>query len=270
PISAKCDSCSAQFKLKDEFAGKKVKCPKCSKPFMVPSVRKKVAQQPPNDGYGLEPVQPRQAMNPMLDLLDDMGVESTPLGPVCPKCSAELTPGAIICMECGYNMETGKQLETMTFKDPTEVGSGMSDAEQLVAKAEKEMDESPISLDDQNFGDGADSFLIAAVAGIVMLVLAAIGVGTIFLMDKIGEQVNTALISICGSIGIYIACGGWITWVAFKARPGHGLGCLLSGFLYGIVFGFIQGKTLMLPAIICLASILIGIVSTLVYMAGAA
>ena len=236
---------------------------------MVPAIRRQPApQKKASDGYDLAPAQPRQAMNPMLDLLDDMGVESTPLGPVCQQCGSEMAPGAIICVECGYNNETGKMLETTTYKDPTEVGSGMSDAEQMIAKAEKEIDESPVSATDQNFGDGADSILIAVVAMVVMVILAGIGVGTIFVMDRIGEQVNTALISVCGSVCIYLACGTWITYVAFSSKPAHGLGCLFSVGLYAIIFGFMQGKTLLLPAIICLASILIGIVSWLVYSAG--
>jgi predicted Zn finger-like uncharacterized protein len=37
PISVHCPSCSAAFKVKDEYAGKRAKCPKCSEPLTIPA-----------------------------------------------------------------------------------------------------------------------------------------------------------------------------------------------------------------------------------------
>ncbi len=267
PITAKCNSCAAQFKVKDEWAGKRVKCPKCSEALVIPKPQQ--ASVPvQNDPYQLAPPVSRPAANPMLDLLDDAGVESTPRGPVCPTCGVEVSPTAVVCVECGYNIETGKQLETVTYREVGETDAGMSDAEKMLARAEKEIDEMPVSASQQDFGDGADSYFITFAALIVAGVLVAIGVGVIFVMDKVGENVNTALISMCGSIAIYLFCAVWITFFAFRAKALHGLGCLFSGGLYSIIFGFMQGRALMLPAGICSFSILIGIVSYLVFAAG--
>ncbi len=36
-IEVTCPNCSATFKAKDEFAGKKAKCPKCGGRIVVPS-----------------------------------------------------------------------------------------------------------------------------------------------------------------------------------------------------------------------------------------
>lgn len=202
----------------------------------------------------------------MLDLLDDVGVESKPRGAVCNNCGAELSAMAIICVECGFNNETGKQLETSAYNDPGVVDEGMTDAEKMLAQAEKEIDETPVSAADQDFGDGADSILIAGAAVVGAAILIGLGVGTIFVMDQIGENVNTALISLFGSGAIYLFCAAWIAFFAFKAKPIHGLGCLFSAGLYCIVFGFIQGKALMLQAIICCAAILIGVISYLVFI----
>lgn len=271
PITAQCDSCTAKFKVKEELAGKKVKCPKCSKPFTIKAVSKAKPNPKPKpkskpikkavDEFDLAPATPRMAANPMLDLLDTAGVESTPKGPVCTNCGSELSPMAIICIECGFNNDTGKQLETATYSDPGVVDSGMTDAEKILAKAEKEIDEMPVSAADQDFGDGADSFLIAGVALVGAAILVGIGLGVMFTMDKIGEEVNTGLISFFGAIGLYLFCVAWITFIAFKAKPLHGVICMFSGGLYCIIFGFMQGKALLMPTIICLISMLIGLIS---------
>ena len=102
---------------------------------------------------------------------------------------------------------------------------------------------------------------MADLALVVMLVLAGLGVGTIFVMDRIGENINTAWISFYGALGIYAFCVIWITSIAFRAKPIHGLACVFTAGLYCIVFGFMQGKTLLLPTLICCFGILIGLLS---------
>lgn len=270
PITAQCDSCSAKFKVKDQLAGKTVKCPKCAKPFTIRSaVQAKPKAAAAADEYSLAPAPVVPKHNPMLDLLDQAGVEATPRGPVCHHCGAEMPANSVICIECGYNIETGKQLETTSYADDGGfVEAGMSDAEKMLARAEQEIDESPVSADDQNFGDGADSFLLAVVCVVIALVLTGIGVGTIFVMDKIGENVNTALISMFGSMAMYLFCAIWITIVGFRAKPVHGLACLLTGGLYCIVFGFMMGRALLMPTLICLFAIVIGLISFAVAAAG--
>ncbi len=260
------------MKVRDELAGKRVKCPKCSQPFTVPAQRQaatavgQVKSPTGNSGsdrdeYTLAPAAPVRSHNPMLDLLDEAGVESAARGRVCNNCGSDLAARAIICIECGFNNETGKLLETTTYFSRADAVAGMSDTEKILAKAEKEIEDMPISASEQDFGDGADSILIALVAVVGALILTGIGVGTIFVMDKIGENINTALISFFGSIGIYSFCSIWITTVAFRAKPLHGLACLFTGGLYCIVFGFMQGRALLLPTLICCFAIVIGAIS---------
>ena len=271
PITAKCSSCTAQFKVKSELAGRTVKCPKCSQPFKIPAAGKTAqAQQkkpaPAADEYNLAPPTPVTSHNPMLDLLEQAGVEAKPRGPVCDSCGSELSPTAIICVECGYNTETGKQLDSSTASSASELEDGRSDAEKLLARAEQEIDDSPIGSEDQDFGDGADSFVLAMVCVVGALVLTGIGVGTIFVMDAIGDQVNTALISVFGSLAMYLFCAGWITIIGFQAKSIHGIACLFTGGLYAIVFGFMNGKALLIPTLITLFSIVIGAISYAVYI----
>ena len=91
PIPVVCQ-CGAKFQAKDALAGKRVKCPKCGNPLAIP--RPQVA-----------------AAAPLEDLLDEVGVEESVV-PRCPECKAELKPGVVLCVECGFDLKTGKKLKT--------------------------------------------------------------------------------------------------------------------------------------------------------------
>ncbi len=279
-IKAKCEKCAARFQAKDELAGKRVKCPKCGEPMRIsdapvvaiqapakagvrsaPAAHQTATRRPPANFAGAAGFSARRD-NPLLDLLDEAGVESMPAGPLCTHCGAEMGATAIICVECGFNMATGKQLVTDTYGNDPSIDGDLTDGQKLLARAEKEIDDSPITAVGQDFGDGADSMLIAVVALVVMGVLVGIGVGVIFLMDQISESINSAKISFFASIGIYALCAIWITIVAFLMKPLQGIVCAATAGLYCIVFGFMQGKTLLIPTIILLASIVIGLLSS--------
>ena len=266
-IKAKCGNCGTGFKAKPQLAGRKVKCPKCKNPLKIPaagaSAEKSQKKKPSRSAKPAKASAGVGAANPMFDLLRDAGVESVAAGPSCMNCGASMGPAAIICVDCGFNAETGQHLRTETGEDGGEGGYDLesNDAEKLIAKADRELDENEISDIDPDFGDGADSMLIAAVAGIVMVVLVGIGLAVIFLMDQIAEFISPPMISFCASIGLYLMCAIWITIVAFMMKPVQGIICTATAGLYCIVFGFMQGKTLILPTIILLASIFIGLLS---------
>lgn len=257
-IKARCDSCGSSFQAKDSLAGRRVKCPKCSQPLVVPKPASgKVAQGAVTASSG-------QAHNPLLDLLDEVNVKAAARGPTCPNCASEMSPNAIVCVECGYNVETGQQLSTDVYGEEEAQGVadvGMTDAEKIMAKAEKEIDESPVTAHGQDFGDGADSFLIAGIAGAILLVLVGIGLAVIFTMDLISTVVASWFISFLASIGMIIAMGTWITIVAFLQKPAHGVACILTGGLWCIPYGFMQGRQLIMPTIILIGSFVVGIAS---------
>ncbi|MEM7455625.1 MAG: hypothetical protein AAF456_14830 [Planctomycetota bacterium] len=260
-IKVRCESCGIGFKAKNALAGRRVPCPKCKQPIDIP--RPEAAQgavaaagaaaQPAGGGY-----------NPLLDLLDEAGVESTPRGPTCESCGMEMPMNAVVCVHCGYNRETGRRMETAVFDDDEEssMDGGMTDADKIMARAEQEIDDMPVTAVGQDFGDGADSIVIAGVSFIVLLVLVAIGVGTIFIMDSLAEVINSAKISFYASMLIAIGCMAWISIVAFLTKSSQGMICICTLGLYCIIFGFMQGKALLLPTIILLLSIMIGLVSS--------
>ncbi len=92
-VKLRCPKCKVVLKLKPEHAGRKIKCPKCAAAFRVP------APQP-------EP-EPEPEPAPVPDLTAQAPAEAA-----CPNCNADMAPAAVICMACGYNRRTGKQLST--------------------------------------------------------------------------------------------------------------------------------------------------------------
>lgn len=250
-IRATCGSCNSTFNARDELAGKRVKCPKCAQGMKIPAL-------------AAAPVSARSAgkaaaMDPMEALLKEANVgESIHSGPICPDCATPIVPGAIICVDCGFNLETGKKLRTASETEDGEVDTGLTDAEKIMRKAEAEIEETPVGVDDQDFGDGGDSFIIAAVSLVILAILVVIGLVVVFSMDVISSYYNSGAISFIASCCLWTGMALWITYVAFRAKVAHGIGCILTGGLYCIMFGFMQGKTLLMPTIILCVALLVG------------
>ena len=241
-IPTKC-KCGFSFSAKDGLAGKKVKCPRCQTVLQIPEK----AGLPPAAATSNPAVNKK-----LLDLLDDAGVKDTPKGPICAACGAEMDPTAVICIDCGYNVATGQYLETYTDEDlADQVGStDMTDAEKAIAKAEREIDENPISAEEQDFGDGADAYIVALAGFAIFGILVLMGLGTVLIMETLTDEINTGLISAVAGTGIYVACGVWISIIAFRSQFGQGLGCVLSGGLYCPIYGVMRGAGTIAIAII--------------------
>lgn len=267
-IKVGCGKCNSSFAVRDDFAGKAVKCPKCKSPMQVPAATNSAAagKAPAVAGKTTSgtPSSGRK-FNPLLDLLDEAGVEAKSRGRSCPMCAAEMAPAAIICIQCGFNSATGERLETAVLVDDNGLGKEQTDAEKLIAKAEKEIDEMPVSSYGQDFGEGKESYLIATVAMICLTAFIALGVGIILFMDNIIDyfQISPEAISLGAAIVISIGCIAYITFIAFKASPGHGIACLASCGLYCVLFGFMQGRGLIIPTILLLVSAFVGLISAL-------
>lgn len=101
-IKFKC-SCGHVLSVPDNFAGKTGKCPKCQKSLKVP--------MPKTAATAASAAKPAVgAPTGLMDsLLDDVGLKQR-TGPVCPKCSADIRPGTVVCTKCGMHFEQGEQL----------------------------------------------------------------------------------------------------------------------------------------------------------------
>lgn len=104
-IAVSC-SCGKRLAAKPEWAGKTIKCPACGKPIRVgaaASARKQNVTSPA-DGENLS------------ELLDEVDLGQSATGHRCPSCRADLLAGDILCVKCGYNLESGRKMEIKSVK----------------------------------------------------------------------------------------------------------------------------------------------------------
>jgi hypothetical protein len=116
-----CPECQKKFKGKGNLEGKKIKCPLCTKVFVVPAENKADAAQA--DPAELAPL--AQSAAPMRFVDEDEDVDPNPYGiteldiaPRCPNCANLMADEkAFICLFCGYNTltrEVGKTEKTIS------------------------------------------------------------------------------------------------------------------------------------------------------------
>ena len=256
-IKATCSSCKSTFNAKDTLAGRRVKCPKCGDKLTVPE---KAAASPKK-----KRVNPKAGSFDMMDeLLKEANVKSAARGNVCDDCGAEMSLGAVICVECGFNLETGGRLRTDMYDEENDNAGDETAAQRMMRQAEKDIDDTPINADDQDFGDGSESLVIAGVAGVILVIGICISLLIVYLMENLSDQIHSSLISFIAACCMIVGCVAWITIVAFLSKKSQGVICLLTAGLYCIVFGFMQ-KGLLLPTIVLIVSILIAVSSGFYY-----
>ncbi len=132
PIRVNCQ-CGQVLQVPDAMAGKAGKCPKCSAIVRVPAARGATsgAANPTSSG-GAAKVSSKPhaataastvAKPSRLDaLFEEAGLEKQ-VGNTCPKCGELISPGAVLCVKCGLNFQTGQVLAAYEV-DPEERGFG--------------------------------------------------------------------------------------------------------------------------------------------------
>lgn len=130
-----CPDCGRAFRFKPELSGKKVKCA-CGlvirmplSPELDPEI---VRRDPPPTAATAAPM---LAAAP--DAADDLmpasftpvpsGPDSPAAAPTskprCPSCGGPLKPTAVICINCGFNLQTGAKLNTAAAVEPVAVNT---------------------------------------------------------------------------------------------------------------------------------------------------
>jgi ribosomal protein S27E len=135
-LSVQCGQCGKEFRVKDELAGKRVKCSACGQPIAIPAAAgRAVAPAPKGAPAAKGPPAPARApsapRSPGLppppgsvhDLLDDATVGKLvaptivmPGQMLCPNCAKAIPMGAAVCTFCGFDFRAGKTTRVVTEK----------------------------------------------------------------------------------------------------------------------------------------------------------
>jgi uncharacterized Zn finger protein (UPF0148 family) len=119
-----CPTCGKSFRWKPEFAGRSAKCA-CGAKLVVPT------EAPAASDAADIPLAP-EAKQPAI--AERITASSAPIADAkCPSCSAPLDTGAILCVNCGYNLNTGKKLAAVVVETEGED----EEAEESPADAEE-------------------------------------------------------------------------------------------------------------------------------------
>ena len=78
--------------------------------------------------------------SPTADLFDEVGLKAV-AGPRCPKCSEPLNPNAVLCVKCGFHIQTGEKLAAAKVQTRGEGGHAAVSETLLKRAAERIEDE---------------------------------------------------------------------------------------------------------------------------------
>lgn len=134
-LRVKC-KCGKALKISSKFADKKISCPGCKRPFRIPAAKFKSAAKRPKETTDGQAAQKPAAAAPipapldldiqpanldlelsgdiqhsqsdiLSDILEAAPPAATEASQACPSCRGPITPDAVMCVNCGYNMQTG-------------------------------------------------------------------------------------------------------------------------------------------------------------------
>ncbi|MCA9215691.1 MAG: hypothetical protein KDB27_21650 [Planctomycetales bacterium] len=106
-------SCGKAIAVPATYAGKKVKCPGCGEPLHVP------AGKAPAKAAASPSASAARADGGVGDLLDEADLSATTTGQRCPNCRKDLGPDDVLCIDCGYRLDSGRVMETKRVVKPT-------------------------------------------------------------------------------------------------------------------------------------------------------
>jgi len=117
----RCPACDKAYRWKPELGGKKVQC-KCGQKFRIPAQASGHAEAlgPPP---GADPHEPVGYEIKEEDLPEDEKPQAASPGQAvagdgrCPSCGSKIKPEAVICLNCGFNLQEGRKVQTQVL-DP--------------------------------------------------------------------------------------------------------------------------------------------------------
>lgn len=263
PIQLKC-TCGKSASVRDEMAGRAVKCPACQSVIRVPAGG---AAQPTTGGAGqpttggaatakrspTNPTRPTAkpaatTARPAAPAVDDFGAGAMDdlfneagfgvrAGKACPNCFEAIAADAVFCTKCGFNLETGSTARAHV-SDFEDAQSG----DALLRKAAKDLEFAKKMQDKMNAGAGMPWWMLA----LILFMLASVtGVGVIAVNLAKREDATTEFnalqtLMLLGGIGILVVGCGAFAAVLYRACMESVKEGLMSLFipLYILYYGF--------------------------------
>jgi len=133
-VTVVCPECDSKMKVAEEKLGRKVRCKECDETFVAKASGKKKAPAKSAPKPAKPAAKPAatditaapkpEAPKPPAGAEGEedssaYGLTEERLGKRCPHCAGEMEEEDIICLECGYNLETREHGKTRKVKDVT-------------------------------------------------------------------------------------------------------------------------------------------------------
>ena len=100
-IKFSCPHCQQHIQVDSSYGGTQIACPTCNGGLIIPGAPAAPTRVSLRVSAGTAPAQtPTSVADPPSDSAAS----------VCPSCSAALPRGAILCINCGYNLKTGQRM----------------------------------------------------------------------------------------------------------------------------------------------------------------
>ena len=254
PIQLKC-TCGKVASVRDEMAGKAVKCPACQSVIRVPAggaakpanAATKPASSATKPAIAATKKLPAAAkpasavaddfgVGAMDDLFNEAGFEVRK-GKSCPSCFEAIAADAVFCTKCGFNLETGSKLRAH-IAESEDAQSG----DALLRKAARDIEFAQKMQDKMNAGSGMPWWMLA----LILFMLASVtGVGVIAV--NLAKREDTAsefnafqTLMMLGGVGISVVGCGAFASVLYRACMESVKEGLMSLFipLYILYYGF--------------------------------
>ncbi|MEM6366193.1 MAG: hypothetical protein AAF745_17310 [Planctomycetota bacterium] len=270
PIQIKC-GCGKALRVRDELAGKAVKCPGCGKAIRVPGKAAGGAGRSKNAGTAARPAatgvsaaaaapafkptpKPSAAPQASNDSLDDLFAEEgmdRHVAAVCPACRAEMAADAVLCTKCGFNKQTGEKIAGYHVAGvDVDMGTvALQRAETMMARDKK--------LQEDMVGKaGMPAWMIAL---ILFILGSAVGIAVIAVNaskreESIGFKPMQMFMNLGGTAFGVVAIGAVLSLIVKAFKNSKKDGFLSLTIVYLFYFAFVgwrkRGKAL-LTALIC-------------------
>ena len=218
--------CGQQFAAKDELAGKVVKCPKCQQSLTIraPAAAKRAPAPAPV-----------ATPSAVAELLDEVGFhvhkgkEEDETVQHCPACDAKISDHAVLCVYCGFHLETGKFVKGIAGSGPGGVAQKAEGHEGIALSLLKKAEQT-IELDKDEERKIRTQGMPLWMLITILSIIATFAVGmSVQPRDKAFLISGYVWLGVCGIMAIVY----WFRMVVFAFKEG-----VLQGLLFHFIFPY--------------------------------